>query len=82
MKIQRAVALRLTELLLQRNMTQAEISVKSGLTKQAISLIMNEKHESVKFETLIKLADGFNITVQEFIDSKYFERENLDIKYE
>ena len=51
----------------------------SGLSKQAIANIVNEKYESIKFDTVIKIADGFNMTLKEFIDDKLFDRENLDI---
>ena len=79
MKTQKAVALRISKLLLEKNMTQYSLSEKSGLTKQAISNILNEKYNSVKFDTIIKLADGFNLSLNEFLNDKVFERTNLDI---
>ena len=82
MKLQKAVGMRISELLALHNITEYKLSLQSGLSKQAISQIMNERYESIKFETMVKIADGFGITVQEFIDSKFFARENLDIKYD
>lgn len=79
MNLQKAVALRMSGLLLKRNMTQYALSVKAGLTKQAISNIMNEKYSSIKFETVIKIADAFDMSVQEFLNDEIFNRENLDI---
>ena len=79
MNLQKAVAMRMSKLLLERNMTQYSVSVKSGLTKQAISNIINEKYSSLKFETVIKIADAFDMTVQEFLNDNIFDRENLDI---
>lgn len=79
MNLQKAVALRMSGLLLERNMTQYALSVKAGLTKQAISNIMNEKYSSIKFETVIKIADAFDMSVQEFLNDEIFNRENLDI---
>lgn len=79
MNLQKAVALRMSKLLLERNMTQYSLSLKAGLTKQAISNIMNEKYFSIKFETVIKIADAFDMTVQEFLDDPIFNREKLDI---
>ncbi len=79
MNLQKAVALRMSKLLLERNMSQYAVSARSGLTKQAISNIMNEKYSSLKFETVIKIADAFDMTVQEFLNDEVFNRENLDV---
>lgn len=79
MKTQRAVAMRVTKLLLKNKLSVYMLAQKSGLTKQAISNIINEKYETVKFDTLIKLADGFNMSVIEFLSDPIFARDNLDV---
>ena len=79
MKLQKAVALRMSNLLIKKGMSQYALSLKSGLTKQAIANIMNEKYNSIKFDTVIKIADGFNMSVQEFLNDDVFKRVNLDI---
>lgn len=80
MNLQKAVAVRMSKLLLERGMKPYELSKRSGLTKQAISNIMNEKYKSMKFETVIKIADGFNMTFQEFVDDDIFIRSNLEVE--
>ena len=47
MKIQKAVALRLSNLLLDRKMTQYSLSIKANLSRQAIANIINEKYTSI-----------------------------------
>lgn len=79
MKLQKAVALRMSNLLIKKGMSQYALSLKSGLTKQAIANIINEKYNSIKFDTVIKIADGFNMSVQEFLNDYVFKRVNLDI---
>ena len=80
MNLQRAVAFRISKLLIKNgNMSQYQLAIKSGLTKQAVSNIMNEKYKSLKFETIVKLADGFGITLQEFLNDEFFKRDKLDI---
>ena len=37
-------------------------------------------HTTIKLDTIVKLADGFNMTLQEFFDDEIFKRANLDIK--
>ena len=79
MKLQKAVAMRMSALLLERNETAYNLSMKSGLTKQCISNILNEEYSSIKFDTVIKIADGFGLSVTEFLDDKIFDRANLDL---
>lgn len=79
MKLQKAVAIRIVKLLNKNNMSQYSLSIKSGLTKQAISNIINEKYESIKFDTIYKLADGFGITINEFINDECLVRDKIDL---
>lgn len=80
MKTQKAVALKMSSLLLKNNMSQYALSIKSGLSKQAIANIINEKYLTIKFDTIIKIADGFNMTVQQFLNDDIFNRANLDVE--
>ena len=79
MNLQKAVAKRISELLIKEKISQYELAKRANLTKQAISNIINEKYESIKFDTVFKLADGFNMTILEFLNSDFFNRENIDI---
>ncbi len=79
MKIQKAVAIRMSELLIKQKISQFELAKRANLTKQAITNIINEKYNSIKFDTVIKLADGFNISLVEFLNNPIFDRTNLDI---
>ena len=80
MNVQKAVAMRVSQLLLEKNISQYALAEKSGLTKQAISNIINEKYTTVKFDTIIKLADGFDMDWREFTSDKLFDRVNLNIE--
>ena len=41
--------------------------------------ILDEEYKSIRFDTLVLIADGFDMTVQEFLDDELFKRDNLDI---
>lgn len=79
MKIQRAVALRTSKLLLEKNMTQYALAKKMLTPQTTITHIMHEEYDSIKFETIIKIADAFDMTFQEFLDDDLFKRQNLDV---
>lgn len=80
MKTQSAIAMKVTQLLNERKMSQYALADKSGLTRQAITNIINEKYTTIKFDTIIKLADGFGMDWREFTKDKLFDRINLDIE--
>ena len=79
MKLIKAVGIRMSSILVDKKMTPYALSIKSGLSKQAISNIINERSEGVNFASIIKIADGLGMTLAEFVDDPIFKRENLDI---
>lgn len=80
MKIQRAVALRITNLLNKHNISQYELSKRMCTDQSTIKHIIHEEYTSIKFETLVKIADAFDMSIQEFLADDLFKRENLDIE--
>ena len=80
MKIQRAVALQITNLLIKENISQYELSKRMCTDRSTIKHIIHEEYKSIKFETVIKIADAFNMTLQEFLNDDLFKRENLEIE--
>lgn len=80
MKIQRAVALRVSNLLNKHNISQYELSKRMCTDQSTIKHIIHEEYNSIKFETLVKIADAFDMSIQEFLADDLFKRENLDIE--
>ena len=79
MKIQRAVALRISELLIKNKISQYELSKRMLTDRSTIKHIIHEEYNSIKFETLVKIAEAFDMSIQEFLNDDLFKRENLDI---
>lgn len=79
MNISSAVAKRIKELLLEKNMTQYKLERKACLSHDAIKSIMKGKAKGVNLKTLVYIADGFDMTVAEFLNCDLFLYENLDI---
>ena len=80
MKLIKAVAMKVSQLLIKSKMSQYALSQKTGLTKQTIASIINEKNKTIKLDTLIKIADCFNLSLNEFFSDEIFSRENLDVE--
>ena len=80
MTTQRAVALRISNLLVKNNMTQYALCKKIAMSEETLRSIINERYKTVKLDTIILICDGFNMTIQEFFDDDLFKRENLDVE--
>ena len=79
MKSATAIALRVSKLLVLRGMTRYKLCRKIAISETTLKHILDEDYKSVNFDTLVLLADGFDMTVQEFLDDDLFKRNNLDI---
>lgn len=60
-------------------MTQYALAKKMLTPQTTITHIMHEKYKSIKFETMVKIADAFDMDILEFLNDEMFKRENLDI---
>ena len=77
--VNRAVAIRITQLLKERKMTQYRLAIKSGVTHSTLKNIIPETVKDNLLSTVILIATGFGMTVSEFLDSPLFLEENLNI---
>ncbi len=80
MNICKAVALRISELLTKKNMTLYRLEQKSGILHGTMMCIIGERNKNVTLKTIIMLAKGFDMSTLEFLDSKLFGYDNLDIE--
>lgn len=78
MQLNQAVSLRVKDLLAQKNMTQYQLFVKSGVPKSTLSNLLSCSYDSVKLRILHEICQGFEISLTEFFDSPLFEEDNLD----
>ncbi len=78
MQLNQAVSKRLTELLDQRNMTQYQLYMKSGVPKSTIGNLVNCTYDSMKLRVLHELCQGLEISISDFFASPLFEEENLE----
>ena len=78
MQLNKAVSTRLSELLSERNMTQHQLYMKSGVPRSTIGNIMNCSYDSVKLRVIHELCQGLEISVSDFFQSPLFEENNLE----
>lgn len=78
MQLNRAVSMRLTELLDERGMTQYRLNANSGVPKSTIGNIVNCTFDSVKLRVIHELCQGFGISLSDFFHSPLFDENNLE----
>ena len=78
MQLNEAIRTRLLELLEERNMTQYQLYIRSGVPKSTIHNIVNSTYDSVKLRVIHELCQGMDIEIHEFFNSELFAEENLD----
>jgi len=79
MNLQRAVAQRISNLLIKNNMSRYALCKKIVLPEQTLKNIIDERNTDIKLSTLAKIADGFDLSIVEFFDDPLFEKQTLEI---
>lgn len=78
MTVNNAVALRITNLLKEKNMTQYRLEQESGIQHGSMQCIMNGRNKTVTLSTVIMLAKGFKMSPSEFLDDELFMSDELE----
>lgn len=78
MRLNEAVSRRLSELLEEKNMTQYQLYVKSGVPKSTIGNIIHCAYDSVKLRVIHELCQGLGIGITDFFNSPLFLEDSLD----
>lgn len=79
MRLQRAIAQRISNLLIKNNMSRYALCKKIVLPEQTLKNIIDERNTDIKLSTLAKIADGFDLSIVEFFDDPLFEKQTLEI---
>ena len=78
MKLNEAVSKRLLQLLDERNMTQYQLYMKSGVPKSTIANVINCSYDSVKLRIIHEMCQGLEIGMDVFFASPLFQEDNLE----
>lgn len=78
MQLNRAVSMRLIELISEKNMTQHQLSTQRGLPRSTVSNIINCTYPSMKLRIVHELCQGLKIGINEFFSSPLLDEVNLD----
>ena len=80
MTVNDAVAKRISYLLCEKGISQYRLEQESGIQHGSMQCIMNGRNKTVTLSTVILLAKGFNMSLNEFLNDDVFRYENLEIE--
>lgn len=80
MTVNDAVAKRVEDLLKEKNMTQYRLEQNLGIQHGHMQWIMSGKSKTVTLSTVMMLANGFGMTVIEFLSDDMFKYESLKVE--
>ena len=77
MLLEDAIALRIEQLCIERNMTKYALSERGGVPQSTLTSIKKKRSRSVQIKTLYAICEGFDISLAEFFTSPIFARDTL-----
>ena len=77
MLLEDAIALRIEQLCIERNMTKYSLSEKSGVPQSTLTSIKKKRSRSAQIKTLYAVCEGSDISLAEFFTSPTFDRKTL-----
>ena len=80
MTLNKAFALRVSDILVKKKMSKYQLEKKSGISHSALRYIFNEVNTDVKFSTIVKVVDALDMTLEEFFNDPIFNLTNLDFE--
>ena len=80
MTVSQAVAKRITNLLKEKQMTQYRLEKNSHIPHGSMQCIMNGRNKTTTLSTVIMIARGFGMTVDEFLNDDIFRSQMLEVE--
>lgn len=80
MNVSEAVAKRIRELLIEKDMTQYRLEQKSGILHGSMACILNGRNKTVTLSTIYMLARGFEMTIIEFLNKDFFLSDEVEFE--
>jgi transcriptional regulator with XRE-family HTH domain len=75
-----AVAKRIKQLLKEKKMTQYRLEQNSGIQHGSMDCILKGKNKSVQLNTVMMIANGFDMSFIDFLNDELFFSEELELE--
>ncbi len=78
MQLNQAVSRRLKDILKEKNMTQYQLFMKSGVPRSTIGNLIKCSYNGVNLRIIHEICQGFEMELEEFFSSPLFREANLE----
>lgn len=79
MKLSTAVAMRISNILREKNMSQYRLEKNIAMPHNTMKTLMGERNKSVNLRTVMQIIKGLDMTPAEFFDDPLFVSDELDV---
>ena len=79
MKLSTAVALRISNILREKGMSQYRLERIIAMPHNTMKTLMGERNNGVNLKTVMQIIRGLDMTTAEFFDDPIFENPDLEI---
>ena len=79
MKLSTAVAMRISNILREKNMSQYRLEKNIAMPHNTMKTLMGERNKSVNLRTVMQIIKGLDMTPAEFFNDPLFVSDELDI---
>lgn len=79
MKLSTAVALRISKILREKNMSQYRLEKDIAMPHNTMKTLMGERNSGVNLKTVMQIIRGLGMTAAQFFDDPIFENPDLEI---
>ncbi len=79
MKLSTAVALRISNILREKNISQYRLEKDIAMPHNTMKTLMGERNSGVNLKTVMQIIRGLDMTVSEFFNDPIFENPDLEI---
>lgn len=79
MKLSTAVALRVSNILREKGMSQYRLEKITAIPHNTMKTLMTERNKGVNLKTVMQIIRGLEMTTAEFFSDPIFEREDLEL---
>lgn len=73
MKLNEAIAKRLSSILQEKDLTPYAVAQQGGISKQIVYAVVNCEYKKVSVDTIFQIAATLNMSLQEFFDDNLFK---------
>ena len=80
MKLNKAFALRVREILKEKKMTQYKLAQETVLYHSTLPDILNCKYKTPNFRNMVLIIKALGLSMSEFFDSDIFDFEKIEIE--